>query len=368
MQHDAQYWLGFSLIPNIGGQRIHQLLHYFKDLTTAWKATEADYIKAGIPQKAAKSIVQARSKIDLQGELNKLTTLRAHLITWQDEAYPAHLRPLDDAPPLLYVRGALTVADEQSIAVVGTRKVTKHGRDTTFELCKRLAQHGVTIVSGLAHGVDTAAHQGALAGGGRTIAVLGNGVDKAYPPENRDLARRIVSDGNGAVISEFPIGTPPHRNNFPRRNRIISGMSLALLITEAPLKSGALITAEFALEQGRDVFAVPGGIHNQSAAGTNRLIQEGAKLVMNERDILDELQIRVQARQTKVKVEQVAPSGGIEQTLLNLLGAEPVHIDEIVRLSQFSIADVSSTLTILELKGLAEMVGHMQYSRTHTIN
>lgn len=363
---DTRFWLGFSLLPGIGGGRIRQLLSHFPTLADAWSAPEAELKRSGLSDKIAANIVESRREVDLDAEMARLEQFKAWLLRLDDPRYPETLRHVDDAPPLLYVRGTLEEADARALAVVGTRKATKHGRDVTYELCRRLAENGLTIVSGLAHGIDTAAHNGALDGGGRTIAVLGNGVDKAYPQENRDLARRIVS--SGAVISEFPIGTPPHGKNFPRRNRIISGLSLGVLVAEAPIASGAIITAELALEQGREVFALPGSITNKMAAGTNRLIQDGAKLVMDERDILDELNIRHEKRQTRAHTEQVAPANDKESAVLALLGAEPIHIDEIIRMSGLSVAEVTSTLTVLELKGLAEMTGHMQYSRTQSIS
>jgi DNA processing protein len=260
----------------------------------------------------------------------------------------------------LYVRGALSPADDLALAMVGTRKATSYGRDATYDLAKQLARQGITIVSGLAHGIDAAAHKGALDGGGRTIAVFGCGIDVLYPRENRDLALKICD--NGALISEFPIGTAPAAGNFPRRNRIISGLSLGILVVEAPEGSGALISADLAAEQGREVFAVPGNIYSPMSRGTNRLIQEGAKLVMHVGDVLDELNIAYTNVQTRLSAEQIAPGNEVEASILKHLSADPLHIDEIVRLSQLPIATVSSTLTILELKGLARMVGHMQYS------
>jgi DNA processing protein len=362
----SQYWLGFSLIPQLGGQTLLQLFVGFRDLSIAWYADKSEFIARGLPPKIAENIVANRPKINLEAEMDKLTPYQATLITWEDAHYPESLREIINPPPLLYVRGTLLPEDQQALAIVGTRKATPHGRQTTHELSKRLAKQGVTIVSGLAQGIDTSAHMGALDGGGRTIAVFGNGVDRAYPQENRDLARRIIQQG--AVISEFPIGTPPIGKNFPRRNRLISGLSMGVLVTEAPKGSGSLITATHALEQGRDVFAVPANIYNQASAGTNHLIQEGAKLVTNERDILEELRINYQKRQVITTTQQIAPDSPNEKIIYDLLTTDPIHIDELVRLSGLTTPEVISNLTILELKGLAETTAPMQYSRTRTLN
>jgi DNA processing protein len=249
--------------------------------------------------------------------------------------------------------------DELALGMVGTRKATTYGRDAAYHLAKQLAGQHVTVISGMAQGIDSAGHKGALDGGGRTIAVLGSGIDVIYPSENRKLAQQIMNCG--ALISEFPIGAHPEGRNFPRRNRIISGMSLGVLVVEAPEKSGAMITASVAADQGRDVFAVPGNIFNPMSTGTNRLIQDGAKLVMKVEDILNELKIFHTAVQTHAVAEQIAPANATEAEMLQHLGADPVHIDDLVRLCGLPIATVSSTLTILELKGLARTVGHMQY-------
>ncbi|HEX2618858.1 MAG TPA: DNA-processing protein DprA, partial [Phototrophicaceae bacterium] len=281
-------------------------------------------------------------------------------LTLEHDIYPPLLKTLPDAPPLLYVIGELLLEDHRALAVVGTRKSTRYGHDAAFDLSGKLAAQGVTIVSGLAPGIDAAAHEGALRAKGRTVAVLGSGIDIIYPREHLELARRIARQG--ALISEFPIGTPPEGRNFPRRNRVISGLAFGVMVVEAPQDSGALITANIAAEQGRDVFAVPASIYNPMGTGTNRLIQDGAKLVMGIDDILDEVNLAHENSLTRTTAERIAPTDAVELALMNYLGSDPVHIDELVRLSGLPIATVSSTLTMLELKGLAQMVGHMQYS------
>jgi DNA processing protein len=361
---DHKYWLGFSLVPEIGPKRMAHLLRWFGDLATAWSANESALIHSGLDKQPIVNLLRAQQTLDLDAEMTKVERANARLVTLADDDYPALLRQLPEAPAVLYVRGTLTPADHHALAVVGTRKATTYGRDAAYHLCKQLAAQGITIISGLAQGIDTAAHRGALDGGGRTLAILGCGIDRIYPSENTKLAVEIT--GQGAVISEFRIGTPPESRNFPRRNRVISGLALGVLVVEAPEKSGAIITASVAAEQGRDVFAVPGNIFNPMSGGTNRLIQDGAKLVMNVNDILDELNIAQTQLQTRTITERIVPANETEARLLELLGTDPVHVDDLTRLSGLPIASVNSTLTVLELKGLARMVGNMQYCLVYT--
>ncbi len=338
-----------------------RLLEWFGSLSDAWSADERTLKTAGLDGQALQSLLHHRPKIDLSMEMARVDHAGARLVTPENEQYPVHLADIDDAPVVLYVKGRLSTSDKLALSVVGTRKATRYGQDAAYELSRHLAQQRVTIVSGLALGVDTSAHTGALEGGGRTIAVLGCGVDVVYPRENEELARRIC--GQGAVISEFPLGTQPVAANFPRRNRILSGIALGVLVVEAPEHSGALITAHLAAEQGREVFAVPSNMFNKMGRGTNRLIQDGAKLVLDAKDILEELNVAYRETDTRVRTQQVAPSNDIETNLLSKLSTDPIHIDDLVRLTGLPIAEVSSTLVILELKGLAQMVGHMQYSK-----
>ena len=360
---DQKYWLAFSLVPLIGTKRILRLKNHFGDLATAWKAPEQALIGAQLGEQAIDNIVARRREIDPERELARVQATQAHLLTLDDPEYPRILKEVDSPPALLYVRGKLDPKDDLALSVVGTRKATKYGRDVAYSLSRELAQQTITIISGMALGVDSAAHNGALDAGGRTIAIFGCGIDLIYPRENRDLAQRIIN--NGAIISEFPIGTQPVATNFPRRNRILSGLALGVLVVEAPENSGALITASFAADQGREVFAVPSNIFNRMGRGANRLIQDGAKLVTDVNDILDELNIVHENVQTRVRTETVVPSNSAEMQLLEHLNADPIHIDDLARLCDLPIAQVTSTLTILELKGVAQMVGHMQYSRVY---
>jgi DNA processing protein len=271
------------------------------------------------------------------------------------------LRQVADPPPVLFVRGRLETEDARAVALVGTRRATAYGRAVVERLARDLVAAGLTVVSGLAKGIDTFAHHGALAAGGRTIAVLGNGLDQVYPPENDGLARRIVESGRGALVSEFAPGVPPDAVNFPRRNRIISGLSLATVIVEAGEKSGALITADFALEQGRDVLAVPGSIMSPGSVGTHQLLRQGATPVTCAEDILEAIGSTL-ANQP-LPVRQAPDLGADESAVCGALDAEPRHVDELARSLNFAPGTVSATLAMLELKGLARQVGSMLYTR-----
>lgn len=360
---DNAYWLALSLVPGIGSKRILQLRSHFGDLEAAWHASESDLTAAGLSRPMCQNLAQHRQRIDLAAELRKVEQAGAWLLTLDDPRYPHLLREIDDAPALLYIRGDLLPEDRRALAVVGTRKPSRYGIDVAHELSRDLAARGVAIVSGLAAGIDAAAHEGALRANGRTLAVMGCGVDIVYPSQNGALYQRIAQ--SGAIVSEFPIGTKPNASNFPRRNRLISGLTLGTLIVEAPESSGALITASLAADQGREVFAVPSSIHSPSGRGTNKLIQDGAKLVTCAQDILDEFDIAFTHAEVRTQAHELAPTSGIEAQVMQYLETEPVHIDEIVRLSGLSTPQVSSALTLLELKGLAQTAGPMQYCRTY---
>jgi DNA processing protein len=358
-QDDTPFWLGFSLVPSIGPRRFAHLLRAFGSAYAAWSASDADLKAIGLEDGPRTRLLQARDHLKLDAEMARVQRAGASLLPLSDPAYPALLRTLQDAPILLYVRGTLESADEHALAIVGTRRATSYGRDAARMLARDLARNQVTVVSGLAQGIDASAHRGALEGGGRTIAVLGSGVDQIYPREHTGLAREICA--SGAIVSEYPVGTRPDAYNFPRRNRIISGLSLGVLIVEAPEKSGSIITANAAAEQGRDVFAVPANIFNAAGVGSNKLIQDGAKLVQNVKDILDEIHVTQQEQSTRQTAKRIAPDTAEEAKLLALLGPEPIHVDELTRQSGMPVSVVTSTLTMLELKGLARLVGPMQY-------
>ena len=353
-----KYWIGFTLVLGIGRVRFGQLENYFGDLENAWKATPGELRNAGLDSGSIKSIVTSRPAIDPDAEMEKMDKAGVRAFTFHDAEFPARLKETYDYPPVIYVRGSLLPQDEWCLAIVGTRKATVYGRQVTGEITADLARSKITIVSGLARGIDTVAHNAALETGGRTVAIFACGLDIIYPAENTTLARRILE--NGALVSEYPLGIKPRADNFPRRNRIMSGMSLGTLVIEAGETSGALITARMALEQNREVFAVPGSILSPTSYGTNHLIQEGAKLVTDYTDILEELNLMTVARQIEMK--ELIPPTDTESLLLKQIGTEPTHIDEICRACGLPASTVSSTLAMMELKGMIKQLGAMHYA------
>lgn len=287
----AKYFNAFNLIGGIGPIGFKKLISYFGSLDIAWKAGVSELKQAGLNQSIIEQINKQRPKINPDYEMEKLEKEKINLITIQDENYPKLLKEIYAPPAALYVRGCLSPKDELSLGIVGTRRLSSYGQQITPIITSELSKSGITIVSGLAKGIDTIAHKAAIENKGRTIAVLGSGVDKksVYPAINKHLSEQIIQ--NGAVVSEFPINTEPLAQNFPQRNRIISGLCLGILVIEAPEKSGAMITAKDALEQNREVFAVPGHILSPNSLGPNNLIKMGAKLVNQASDILEELNI-----------------------------------------------------------------------------
>ncbi|MCB8968299.1 MAG: DNA-protecting protein DprA [Ardenticatenaceae bacterium] len=355
---DLKYWLGFNLVKGIGPAKVQALLDFFGSLAQAWSANQLQLEKLGFDRRAIQSFFETRASLDLDKALAQIEAAGITLLTWPSTAYPAYLRDVPNAPPLLYLQGDLLEQDRLAVAIVGTRRLTSYGRQVTRDLVIGLVHSGVTIVSGLARGIDAIAHQTALEHGGRTIGVLGSGLDCIYPAEHRTLARQIIS-GQGAVISEYGLGIQPEAKNFPPRNRIISGLSLGVVVIEAGERSGALITSNFALEQGRDVFAVPGNVNSPASKGTNRLIQDGAKLVMGVDDILEELNLTMVVEQTAVQL--ALPETAEEAAIMSQLTRQPTHIDDICRLTGLPTSMVSGTLTLMELKGMVQQTGGMNY-------
>ncbi len=354
---DLRYWVGFNIVRGIGPVRLRALLDYFGDVERAWRASPGELRRAGLDSRSLKNLLRVRGQRDLDRELERIRAAGARVLTWESAHYPRLLREIHDPPPVLYVKGALTEEDAWAIAVVGTRRASVYGREVTRQLTSALARSGITIVSGLARGIDSEAHRAALEAGGRTVAVLGCGIDRVYPPEHRKLAQQIVA--HGALISDYPVGTPPEGRNFPPRNRIISGLSLGVLVTDAGARSGALITTDFAAEQGRDVFAVPGSVLARGSVGTNALIQDGAKVVLKPEDVLEELNLTMVAEQSEAR--QVLPADETEAALLDHLSAEPTHVDELQQQLELPIAQVTSTLALMELKGMVRQAGGMKY-------
>jgi DNA processing protein len=356
---ERQYWVGFNIVPGIGPAKFRALHDFFGSAEEAWRAGEGALRQVGLDQRALDNLLEARRQLDLAAEMARLETADIQLLTWEDDDYPAYLKEIPDPPPVLFLRGELQLQDQWAVAVVGTRRASAYGRLATEQLARDLARSGVTVVSGLARGIDSIAHQAALEAGGRTIAVLGSGLACIYPAEHRSLAERITACG--ALVTEFHPDTPPEAGNFPRRNRIISGLSLGVLVVEAGERSGASITANYALEQGRDVFAVPGNITSRTSIGTNRLIQRGAKLVLTAEDILEELNMTMVAEQ--VATQLALPATHEEAHLLRFLSDQPIHVDELSREAGMGVAQVSSTLTLMELKGMVRQLEGMSYIR-----
>jgi DNA processing protein len=352
-----QYWVAFSLVKGIGAVRFQAVLNYFGDPQIAWGAPTEALRQAGLSDKIVENLVRTRDQVDLDKLWEEMEQKNISILIQQDESYPKRLNEIDQPPPVLYTQGNINPDDEWSVAIVGTRRVTAYGRQVAEDIAGRLARNGLTIISGLARGVDSIAHQAALDAGGRTLAVLGSGIDRIYPPENRHLAEQIRA--NGALISEFSPNTPPEASNFPQRNRLISGLSLAVIVIEAGIKSGALITASFAADQGREVFAVPGNITSPGSMGTNRLIQNGAHPLLSAEQVLEILELSMVAEHRTARV--ALPSDAVEAQLFEILGVEPLHIDEVTNRTEIPVEKVTATLALMELKGMVRQVGGMQY-------
>ncbi len=374
MDEENKYWVAFSVFPGIGPVRFKLLYTYFGSARDAWNADVNTLKKIRLGEKLSDQFEHFRKTFDLDGYLTQLEKLHVAVLTLNDPKYPKLLKQIPDAPFLLYVKGRPSAKApggkqpdakinlERTIAVVGTRKITKYGVDVTQRIVEGLVSYGFTIVSGLAYGVDAVAHQAALDAGGQTIAVLGCGIDIIAPPSNARLYRDISEGGRGAIVSEMPLGLRPNKGLFPARNRIISGLSLGVVVTEGAEDSGALITARNAGEQGREVFAVPGPITSPYSRGPAKLLKSGAKLVESVDDIIEELGVKKTVRQSDSKT--VRGETKEEQKILECLKDRQMHIDEIVRATGLTISTVAATLTVLEIKGVVKDYGEKTYGLT----
>lgn len=362
MEQDiTRYWLALNFVSDVGNVTFKNLINAFDSPRNVFQVSINALTK--VPRVSEKIAIQIKefndwSKIDRELELADKSNVS--IITSSDTLYPKNLLNIYDYPPLLYVKGNLT-EDDVNIAVVGSRVASTYGKFITERLCRELAMKGVTVVSGMARGIDSAAHRGALTGKGRTIAVLGSGIDVIYPQENRKLYEKISA--NGAVITEFPFSTEPAGPNFPSRNRIISGISLGVVVAEANEKSGSLITARSALEQGRDVFAIPGSIDAPGSRGTHKLIKEGAKLCENVYDILEEILPQIDVASSREEPEKDVDAGidtslltNPEATVLKKIGKKPVHIDSLISNTGYSAGNLLTILLTLELNGYIEQL------------
>ncbi len=357
---ERDYWILWNqLYQFIGPIKFDQLLRAFGSAEKAWEAPEEAFRELGWGSTALQAL-KSREKVVATTTIGVLSRYKIKVITKEEGEYPDNLRTCPTPPPLLYVRGELSPSDSLSLAVVGTRRMTRYGGDVVGSLIPELCAAGLTIVSGLALGVDAAAHKAALEAGGRTVAVLAGGVDQVTPRSNERLGQEIISRG-GAIISEFPLGTQPFKSLFPFRNRIISGMSLGTLVIEAAEGSGTFHTVRAALEQGREVFAIPGSIFSPYSAGTAKLIQSGAKLVTSARDILEELEVGV--RSVKQEAKGAAPATVGEKEVLELLEGEEKCVNDIIKDSDMPTNEVLSALTLLEMRGLVKDCGGGVYRR-----
>lgn len=377
------------MIPGVGTTLFIRLLSRFGTAAEVLAASESALSEVVGP-KLAERIHAYRGVVDVDRQLLQLAQYGANLLTMDDSAYPLRLAEIYDPPLVLFSRGTLTEADHQAVALVGTRKPTAYGARMAHKLAFELAARGITVVSGMAEGIDTAAHQGAMEAGGRTIAVLGCGVDVVYPPSNAELMHRIIQQG--AVVSSFEMGIKPSKGHFPFRNRIISGLSMGTVVVEAPMGSGALITARNAAEQGREVYAVPGEAGAYNSRGPHALIREGAKLVETAEDILVELDVeainRQPARPVKpaprdvlaptpppavpvsrgavTQAQSPAPPAAnvtpLERAVLEVLSSEGSFVDEIAAAARMSVSEALSSLTMLELKGLVRQLSGKRFS------
>ena len=356
MVSNRKYWIWLSSLAKISPRRKMLLLKHFGDPALLWEAGENELRASGFCTPGMiSSILDKTARTETERHMDNIYKCNADVVTIKDTYYPKALQNISDPPVVLYCRGKLG-NDAQCVAVVGSRRASSYGMDMARRLSRELAEHGVTVVSGMARGIDSKSHCGALEGGGKTIAVLGCGVDIVYPSENRELMKRICEAG--AVISEYLPGTEPIPFHFPARNRIISGISQGVVIVEANEKSGSLITADFALEQGRDVFAVPGNINSANSTGTNRLIRDGAKIIMNTGDILEELKVNYNGNPLSY-TERKLPDiklGTNEKSIAQRLLNGPAHIDVISKDCGISVQLTSSVLVMLELSGFVEQL------------
>lgn len=369
-------WISLNMTPGVGPRAATKLLERFGSADAVFHARRTELESLRIKPETIESIISREMHDKAETELERLKQLGGDVLILDDGSYPAMLREIADPPITLYVRGDWQAClDQPCVAVIGSRMCSTYGENASEMLARDLASRGICIVSGLARGIDTAAHRGAIRGGGRTIAVLGTGIDNVYPKENARLVAEILESG-GAVVSQFPLGTPPLKDNFPYRNRIISGLSLGVLIVEASERSGSLITARLAMEQNREVMAVPGNITSRNSFGTNYLIKSGAKLVQQWQDVVAELPSEISAAILPPKVEktdgekksqpELEPAGmnENERKVWSLLSAdEPVHIDNLLTASALSFGDLNAVLVGLDIRDLIRVLPGKYYAR-----
>jgi DNA processing protein len=360
MNEERLYWLAFSAFRGIGPKRFALLKNYFGSAKAAWQASQSELLRVGLGTSLSQELVEFRKKFNPQVYFQNIKKKGFDCFFLDDLKYPSSLKNIENPPFVLYVWGQILKKDQKALAVVGTRKMTAYGGQTTESLVADLVSADLTIVSGLARGIDSMAHKTALSARGRTMAVLGSGLDWIYPQENKNLASQIA-EGHGAIVSEYPLGTQPYLGNFPARNRIIAGLSLGVLVIEGGEKSGSLITARLAVEQGREVFAVPGPIYHPGTRGPAHLVRLGAKLVLSVDDILEELNLEPRQGFESDKTKEMTGKSKEETLLLSLIENEPKHLDQLVRESGLTTAVVTSLMAMMEIKGKVKDMGGMVY-------
>lgn len=357
---DLKYLIALTHFSKFGPVRIGRIKKRFQLWEDAFRASAKELTQAGIEENIAEEFAAAKYEINPDEIMEKLEKENIKAAAIGDKLYPKPLQEIYSPPALIYYKGRLSENEEFNLAVVGSRKYSSYGQMAVERIVEDLAKNNLTIVSGLALGIDALAHNAALKAPGRTIAVLGSGLDKQsiYPSSNRYLSDKIVASG-GAIISEFPIGSPPLKHHFPQRNRVISGLSLGTLVIEASKKSGSLITAQFALEQNREVFAVPGSIYSPNSDGANELIKKGAKVAVCAADIMEALDLAQVS--SYIDNKKIIPETPEEENLLSYMEKEPIHINDLIRLTKLDTNIINSTLTIMEMKGMIRNIGNMKY-------
>lgn len=359
MINDEKYWVALNACYEIGPAKLKRLYNYFSSMQKAWEAKDYEWKKAGLEEKTIIALRETTLKIDPDEEMIRLKKEGIKVLTIKQKDFPLNLKNIDRPPAIIYLKGEIKKVDEIALAIVGTRRMSLYGRQVTEKISYDLARSGMTIVSGLARGVDSIAHLSALEAGGRTIAVVGSGLDEQsiYPPDNVGLVKKIITN-LGAVISEYHPGTPALRQHFPARNRLISALSLGVLVTECPSHSGALLTARAGLEQGKEIFAVPGDIRSLNCEGTNNLIKMGAKAVTCAAEILEGFGF---SRNIEEKAKKIIPENKEEAKILDFLTIKPTEFDYLVKKTELDSATLSSVLTMMEIQGKVRNVGMNQY-------
>ena len=357
-----KYLNALNKINGLGPQKMKILLDFFGEAEKIWNCEFEDLIKSGIGESLSNKIIAEREKIDPDEEMEKLEKNKVKMITFDDPLYPPLLREISSAPYILYVKSDLELSEIFSghlISIVGSRKMTGYGKQVAYSFARDMTTSGITVVSGMALGIDAEAHTGALEAKGKTIAVLGSSLEDSNigPRANYNLSRRIIE--SGALVSDFPLGTPSVPFNFPARNRLMAGLTLGTLVVEAQMESGTLITANLAVEFNREVFSVPGPIFSESSQGANKLIRDGAKLVTCVQDILEELNLEKISEIKKAR--EIIPDSPEEEMVLRNLGSEAVHIDKLIKLTKLKTASILSTLAMMEMKGMIKDIGGQNY-------